>query len=162
VINWKNALAYKIAKMLTKKLLTYIPLPYTYNVKNTTHLINDLKEIPYNRNLRLASLDITNMYPNIPTSELITIIDRAYLNNPIENDLKRDIIKLTKTIIEQNCFQFCRRTYIQSEGFSHGSPDLIRIAKFDLQQLESIKIYDILTNYNIEGYFWYVDDILIV
>jgi len=28
--------------------------------------------------------------------------------------------------------------------------------------LESAKIYDILTNQNIEGYFWYVDDILII
>ena len=34
VINWKNAPAYKFAKMLTKKLLTYIPLPYTYNVNH--------------------------------------------------------------------------------------------------------------------------------
>ena len=50
VINWKNAPAYKVAKMLTNKLLTYISLPYTYNVKNTTQLINDLKEIPYNQN----------------------------------------------------------------------------------------------------------------
>ena len=38
VINWKNAPACKIAKMLTKKLLIYIPLPYTYNVKNTPTL----------------------------------------------------------------------------------------------------------------------------
>jgi len=66
VINWKNAPACKIAKMLTKKLLIYIPLPYTHNVKNITHLINDLKEIPYNHNLRPASLDIANMYTNIP------------------------------------------------------------------------------------------------
>jgi len=75
VINWKNAPVYKIAKMLTKKLLIHIPLPYIYNVKNTTQLINDLKEIPYNDNLRLASLDIANMYTNIPTGELITIIN---------------------------------------------------------------------------------------
>jgi len=72
LINWKNAPAYKIAKKLTKKLQTYIRFPYTYNVKNTTHLTNGLKEIPYNRKLRLASLEIANMYTNIPTSELIT------------------------------------------------------------------------------------------
>jgi len=66
VINWKNAPAYKIAKMLTKKLLIYIPLPYTYSVKNTTHLINDLKQIAYNHKISLVSLDITNMYTNIP------------------------------------------------------------------------------------------------
>jgi len=35
IINWRNAPAYKLAKMLTKKLHTYIPLPYTFNIKNT-------------------------------------------------------------------------------------------------------------------------------
>jgi hypothetical protein len=52
VNNWKYAPAYKVAKMLAKKLQVYTPLPYTFNVKNTTHLIEDL---------RLASFDITNM-----------------------------------------------------------------------------------------------------
>ena len=37
VINWKNAPACKVAKMLTKKLLTYIPLPYTYNVNHPSY-----------------------------------------------------------------------------------------------------------------------------
>ena len=113
----KKAPAYKIAKMLNKKLQTYIAVPYTYNVKNTTHVVNDLKEIPYNRNLSLASLDITNMYTNIPTGAQITVIDIACQKNHIENDVKRDIIKLTENIIEQNCFQFCGRTYIQLSAF---------------------------------------------
>jgi hypothetical protein len=47
VINWKNGQAYKVTKLLATKLQTYIPLPCTFNVKNTAHLINDLKEIPY-------------------------------------------------------------------------------------------------------------------
>jgi len=34
VINWKNAPAYKVAKVLVKKLKTYMPLPYALNVKN--------------------------------------------------------------------------------------------------------------------------------
>jgi len=84
----------------------------------TTHLSNDLKEIPYIQNLRLASLDIANMHTNIPTRELITIIDKACHNNYIENNLKHDIVKLAKTIIEQNCFQFCRTKYIQSKGLA--------------------------------------------
>jgi hypothetical protein len=80
----------------------------------TTHLTNDPKEIPYNQNLRLASLDIANRHTNIPTGELITIIDKACQNNYIENNLKHDTVKLAKTITEQNCFQFCGTTYIQS------------------------------------------------
>jgi hypothetical protein len=59
IVNWENSPAYKVAKMLTSKLHTYTPLPYTYNIKNSAHLISDLKEIPYDPNLRLAPLDIT-------------------------------------------------------------------------------------------------------
>jgi len=75
IISWKNVPAYKLAKVLVEKHQTYIALLYTFNVKNTTHLIHDLFDIPCDQNLKFASFDITNMYTNIPTSELVTIID---------------------------------------------------------------------------------------
>jgi hypothetical protein len=46
IINWKNAPGYKLAKRLTNTLQTYIHLPYTFNIKNTSHLIDDLNNIP--------------------------------------------------------------------------------------------------------------------
>jgi hypothetical protein len=36
VVNWMNAPAYKLAKLLTKLLQTHIPLSYSFNVLNTT------------------------------------------------------------------------------------------------------------------------------
>jgi hypothetical protein len=75
VINWRNAPAYKVAKMLTIKLQTHIPLPYTFNVKNSVHLIEDLSNITYNSNLQIVSFDVTNMYWNVPTDEVLYIFD---------------------------------------------------------------------------------------
>jgi hypothetical protein len=46
-------------------------------VKNTVQLIDDLADIPYIKKLRLASFDISNMYTNIPTEELIKIVNTA-------------------------------------------------------------------------------------
>jgi len=66
-----SAPKYKPAKMLVKTLQTHVPLPYTFNITNSTHLINDLADIPYEHKLRLASFDILNMYTNIPTNELL-------------------------------------------------------------------------------------------
>jgi len=43
-----------------------------------------------------------------------------------------------------------------------GAPTSSISSELYLQHLENTKIYDILTNHNIEGYFRYVDDILIV
>jgi hypothetical protein len=56
VINWRNVPAYKLAKQLVRKLQSHMPLPSAFNVLNTTQLIEDLPDIPYNNRLKLASL----------------------------------------------------------------------------------------------------------
>jgi hypothetical protein len=66
IVNWTNAPAYKIAKILLKKCAAHIPLPYAYNIKNSTHLISDLNEIPLEHDLKFASFDIKNMYQAYP------------------------------------------------------------------------------------------------
>jgi hypothetical protein len=63
------------------------------------------------------------MYTNIPTNERLTIIDIACQNNYVEENLKQNIIKLSKTIMDQNYFQFLDMTYIQSEGLAMGAPN---------------------------------------
>lgn len=104
-------------------------------MKNTTQLLNDLTEIPYDQNLKLPSFDIMNMYTNIPTSELLIIIDKACQNNNIKNCLKLDIIKLSKTIIDQNYFQFLDKTYIESDGLAMGAPTASIFSEYCLQYL---------------------------
>jgi hypothetical protein len=54
----------------------YLQLPNALNVKNTAELSQDLKAIPVNLDTRPASFDMTNMYTNIPTIELIHNIDK--------------------------------------------------------------------------------------
>jgi hypothetical protein len=75
VINWRKARAYKLAKLLSKQLQTHILMPYIFNVKNSVKLINDLLEIPFNKDLQFVSFDITNMYSIVPIDEVIKIID---------------------------------------------------------------------------------------
>jgi hypothetical protein len=162
IVNWKTAPAYKLAKLLTKILQTYIPLPYSFNVKNNVQLIDDLADIPYNQKLRLASFNISSMYTNIPTEELIKIINTACQNNNIEDNLTRNIIKLSKIIIDQNYFQFLDKTYVQTEGLAMGAPTSSIFSELYLQFLKNSTIYNFLLNYDIKGYFRYFDDILII
>jgi len=42
----------------------------------------------------MASFDITNMYSNIPTSDLSTVINKMCEINSIQNRLKQDITKI--------------------------------------------------------------------
>ena len=48
--------------------------------------------------------DISNMYTNIPTHELLSIIDTACNNNLVEESLKRDIINLFFKFLKLNYF----------------------------------------------------------
>jgi hypothetical protein len=62
------------------------------------------------------------MYTNIPTEELLTIIETACINNEVEDGLKRDILKLLRVVIDQNYFQFMDQTYEQHDGLAMGAP----------------------------------------
>jgi hypothetical protein len=94
------------------------------------HLIADLQEILYNQNLRLASFDITNMYTNIPTHDLATIIKEICKKNHIDPNIIEDIIKLTTTITNQNYFQFMNENYVQTEGLAMGAPTSANFQKY--------------------------------
>ena len=102
------------------------------------------------------------MCNNIPTDELLTIIESAHINNDVEEGLKGDSLKLLKVVIDQNYFRFMNQTYVQHDGLATGAPTSSILSEFCLQHLEKSKIYDILLNFNIVGYFRYVDELLII
>jgi len=41
-------------------------LPYSFGVMNTTQLLYEIQEVPFDVNLKLASLYVTNMHTNVP------------------------------------------------------------------------------------------------
>ena len=89
-----------------KKLTSYTPLPFTYNVANTVQLMNDLTDIPYDQSLKLASLDISSMYSNIPTKEVLKIIKILCKKNNVDTKTTQDITRIAQTLLGQNYFQF--------------------------------------------------------
>jgi hypothetical protein len=46
VVNWRDTPAYKLSQLLTTKIRQFSSLLYTFNVKNTTELIRELKQTP--------------------------------------------------------------------------------------------------------------------
>ena len=69
---------------------------------------------------------------------------------------------ITKTVLTQNCYGFKDKTYLQIKGLAMGTPTSSILSEIYLQYLENTKILSILTKPGIEGYFRYVDDILII
>jgi hypothetical protein len=74
VVNWRNAPAYKLSRLLTDNINHLAPLPHTFNIKNTQELVKDLKDTPMLPHYKFASLDFTNLYTNIPVLETRAIL----------------------------------------------------------------------------------------
>jgi len=89
--------------MLARKLTSYIPLPFPYNIKNTVQLMNDLIEIPHEQNMKFASFDISSIYSNIPTTELI-ILRKLCEVNSVDYNTTQEIMRIAQTLVEQNYF----------------------------------------------------------
>jgi hypothetical protein len=157
MVNWQGAPAYKLAKYLNKLIQTHIPLPNAFNVRSPTHLIEDLLDMPYKQGIKLASSDIVNMYPNIPTNELPRIIENIAHNNLIGRTITEELIKITCTILAQNYFTLHNRHYSQNSGLAMGAPSSSILSEIFLQYLEQTKIIRILTQHKIVAYFLYVD-----
>jgi hypothetical protein len=112
--------------------------------------------------MKFASLDLTNMYSNVPTNELMTILENICENNNVGRETAHDIMKIAQVLIKQNYFQYQDTTYVQTEGLVMGAPTSSLFSEIFLQWLENTKIVELLIKHKIEGCFRYVDDILVV
>jgi hypothetical protein len=57
------------------------PLPHFFNIKNTQDLLKDLENTLILPHYNLASLDVTNLYTNIPVKESKTIFTNIVTNS---------------------------------------------------------------------------------
>jgi hypothetical protein len=72
------------------------------------------------------------------------------------------IIKLVKTILNQNYFQHKNKINTQQEGLAMGAPTSAILAEIFIQHLEHNDILKILQKRRILDYYRYIDDILII
>jgi hypothetical protein len=142
-------------------LSSHTPLPFTYNVKNTVQLMDDLLKIPQEHLMKFASLDISSMYSNIPTGETTKILNDLCIKRNVDDKTRKEIVKITQTIVNQYNFRF-QDIYQQNEGMVMGSPASSILSEVYTQHMEGTTIPMILSKHNIKGYYRYVDDVLIV
>jgi hypothetical protein len=136
IINCQNAPAYKLAKLLSRLLQIHVPLPYTFNVKNSVHLMNDVLEIPFDLNLPSVSFDKENMYSNVLTNDLIEIIKSMCSKQSHNKKLTNELINITHTILGKTYFKFQDNFYIQKTGLAMGTPTSSILSEIFLQQVE--------------------------
>jgi hypothetical protein len=102
VVNWRNAPTYKLSQLLTIKIRHFASLPNAFNVKNSTELIRELKQTPITPTSKFASLDITNMYSNIPIKETEQFLKNMLASNMIDHKISSEILNCYEVITTQN------------------------------------------------------------
>jgi hypothetical protein len=159
VVNYRHTPAYNIAKFASHWLKTNYDLPYTYNIQNSKQFANQIKNLNIHDGHKMMTLDISNLYTNIPVKEVIQIIEKELGNNSnLNSSVKTEIIRLIKTTTEQNYFMFNDNFWKQETGTPMGSPISSIIAEIVLQNLEN-EFYPSFKRYNIPYVTRYVDDI---
>jgi hypothetical protein len=86
VVNNRTAPAYKAAKKLNTILSKHLHLENRHNVSNWNTLAKDLIQLQINNKHRLLTLDIKDLYVNIPIKETINITKTQLL---MHNDKHR-------------------------------------------------------------------------
>jgi hypothetical protein len=65
---------------------------YTYNLRNSNHIMTVLKTTELNSDTRIYSFDIENMYTKIPRKDIINIINNILDNNTeIQANIRKEI-----------------------------------------------------------------------
>ena len=159
LFNNRSAPSYKMAKKLNDILKQYLNLNNYYTVDKSTNLAHNLTKLTINDNYRLITLDIKDLYVNIPIGETIRIARTQLL---IHNDQQttNQICTLLKTILGQNHFTFQDHCYQPDKGVAMGSPLSGVIAEIFLH-LEDSHIKLLLDSKCIAFYSRYVDIIII-
>jgi len=139
----------------------YTQLKYQYNIKNTTTLANDLTKLKLDENHRMITLDIKDLYVNIPISETIRIT-KTLISKHNNEQTTNQITMLLETILKQNYLSFQGNIYQPTKGVSMGSPISGIMAEIFLQHIENTQLKQIIDTNTIILYTRYVDDILII
>lgn len=161
LVNYTSAPAYRTAKKLDNIIRNNINLNPSHSLKNSLELVDNIRNVPINPGQNIMSLDVDNMYTNIPVDEAIETLKIRLKENNSLNDVKiNEVCNLAKLITKQNYFQFNDKYYIQREGLAMGSPLSSILAEIYLNDFENKHIMSHTNKFrnSIVYYYRYVDD----
>ena len=152
---------YEVAKTINKIITPYMNKKYM--VESTYDMVNIIKSIKANK--LLTSLDVVNLFTNVPVKETIDIIIQEVYNHetlpPPQNLSKANLENLLSICTTKTPFKNIDGSiYYQVDGVSMGSPLAPVMANFYMSNLEN-KIIPQLQN-KPTLYIRYVDDTLLL
>ena len=159
VVSFFTAPSYIFSKKLIYIITENTNFLAKYSVKNSTELINKIKNINLADNAKLISFDVTNLFPSVPIIDTLVLLEKLLDSQNLNYIKKQEILESVKTCLNQNCFEFNNNFYSSNEGLIMGNPLSPLLAKIFMDHLENIICKHPLFKQFI---YWhrYVDDIL--
>ncbi|CAF3485527.1 unnamed protein product [Rotaria socialis] len=131
-------------------------------VCNTSNFIKIITDVKLNQDEHLASLDIQDLYTNIPVNKAIDItLKRLDESKKLDNlpFTKTDIKELLILALKNSYFQFNGKFYKQKTGLPMGNTLSPILADIYMDEYQKQHLHEV----NIPNKIWrYVDDILII
>jgi len=120
----------------------------------------DLHKIQLNGNNRMISLDIKDLFINLPIKNILHTTAFWLSSNDDDRMIIDQTLYLLKTILEQNYFQHNNQFYQPNKGITTGSPVSSTLAEIYLQYLEEKYVKHCLEHIDIIYQRRYVDDLV--
>lgn len=164
VVDGRSSPFYKVARKCLKFLTTHYKFHKQFSIKNSSELTNRIRNIPINDDMKFVSLDIVNLYTNIPVDNTVQIIQRNLMEqNKLSTREIDEFISLLRIILKYNYFKFNGDIYLQKDGLSMGSSISGLLADIFINHLENRFFSENPTwAAKIIYYFRYVDDTLLL
>ena len=106
-------------------------------VQNSNEMAQELQKIHTAENHKMITLDIKDLYVNLPKQGIIQTTAIWMDRNKVGTDTKKQIIQLLKVIIEQNYFQYNNQYFKPEKGIAMGSPISGTLAEIYLQLIKN-------------------------
>lgn len=164
IVNFTSAPAYKVAKHLDRFLRDHIIINNNHSIKNSIELVNTINSSNINSQYTMASLDIVNLFTNVPVETTINLVrDNLSSNSNLTVDTINELVSMLEIVLKQNYFQFNNKYYIQQQGLTMGSPLSSFLSEIYLNHIENTHILSDNNHHakNILLYKRYVDDTIV-
>lgn len=163
VVSNINSPTYFLGKWLNNYIKNVIDFRPKFGISNSNELIQEISKLELQEHYMLVSLDVKDLYTNIPTEELPKILRthmqvRNFINEEIEI-----ILSIMEHILSQSSFTFNNEFYAQETGLSMGAPTSAILADLYMDYYER-KFFYISGQFsnNIKFYRRYVDDTILI
>jgi len=158
IVSFINSPFEKICKWLVVALKDYGDFE-GFAVKNTTELVEKIKDVELNEDEILVSFDVTALFPSVPIDDAIEALKEHLHKKNVNIEHISAYTSAVETCMKYNCFQFRNTYYSCSSGCSMGNNLSPFVAEAFMSKFESD-----LHKEGLLPRIWlrYVDDVLAV